>query len=217
MRLAVYWTPEVAHPLWHAGWHWLGRDPDEPLPPPPAPDRRQAWRYGFHATLKPPLRLAPGVGRDALLAAVQAWAASAAPVRLPALTVGELGRFVALRLPETPAALEHLARDAVVALDRFRAPMPAAEHARRAAGLDDEQVQLLRRWGYPHVLQRWRFHMTLSDGVADDARRHELADAARRHFAGALAVPVAVRSISVFEEAADDQPLRPVARFALGG
>ena len=62
-RYAVYWMPEPGHPLWAAGCTWLGRDGGAGGAG-GGPARRHVaspWRYGFHATLKAPLRFAPGV------------------------------------------------------------------------------------------------------------------------------------------------------------
>ncbi len=48
-------------------------------------------------------------------------------------------------------------------LDRFRAPMSDAELARRrAADLTPPQEAHLTQWGYPYVLDAFRFHLTLT-------------------------------------------------------
>ena len=65
-RVAVYYAPEPDDPLWAAGNRWLGRDPDTgaTLQRPDAIDipnlTDEPAGYGLHATLKPPMRLAPG-------------------------------------------------------------------------------------------------------------------------------------------------------------
>ena len=80
-RYAVYFAPRPSHPLAAAARRWLGRDAersaadhdDRARGAPPdagielAPDEWRSLvakpsRYGFHATLKPPFRPAPGVG-----------------------------------------------------------------------------------------------------------------------------------------------------------
>ena len=56
-------------------------------------------------------------------------------------------------------------------LDPFRAPLTPSERARRRPeDLDPRRRALLDRWGYPHVFEAFRFHMTLTGRLADDAR-----------------------------------------------
>lgn len=215
-RHAVYWAPEPEHPLWAAGCAWLGRDPTQaPLGAPP-PDRREPWRYGFHATLKPPMALADGVGSADLIAALQSLAADHKAFDLPPLRVGTLHDFVALRLADPCPPLQRLADDCVMRLDALRRPLTSDEAARRAVGLDEAQRGRLARWGYPHVLDGWRFHLTLSDRLSSDERRAEVLRVAEMHFAAALAAPCHVRTLALFEEPAPGQAFVLLDRFALG-
>lgn len=223
-RYAVYWAPEAHHPLWLAGCSWLGRDPGEkPLAHSPARAHvAEPWRYGFHATLKAPMRLAPGASRDDFLGSVERLARRGHEFQMPALQVAWLDRFIAIRpvhpLPEH-ATLQQLANACVTELDHHRAAPNDSELARRlAAPLDELGQDLMLRWGYPHVLQRWRFHMTLSDRFEDT--RCDAAQAlfreARAWFAKALAAPLATESICVFEQAGGDQIFHLAHRFGLG-
>ncbi|WP_085316665.1 DUF1045 domain-containing protein [Derxia lacustris] len=232
LRHALYFAPAEAHPLWRAGCDWLGRDcaaeaaagalaDAATAPAAPPPHARDPWRYGFHATLKPPFALRADHSPAELLQAVRALAARHAPFALPPLAVAELDGFLALRpQPGTRCAELHaLADDCVRALDGFRAAPGAGELARRLRQpLDDEQRQLLDRWGYPHVLGRWRFHLTLTDRLpADDPHtRQRLLAAAQAHFAAALAVPLACDAVCVFVEPAPGAPFRLAQRIALG-
>lgn len=124
-------------------------------------------RYGFHATLKAPFRLAEGKSEQDLVSAIAAFAGSLGTVKLPELAVRALGGFVAL-VPTGPADdLNRLAASCVQEFDAFRAPMTDAERARRlskssASGLTERQLANLERWGYPYVLDEFRFHMTLT-------------------------------------------------------
>lgn len=219
-RYAVYYAPADDHPLWQAGCRWLGRDPSDALAlgsPPPA--RREPWRYGFHATLKAPLRLCTSLREGQLHAALQALAAATPAFAMPALEVATLADFIALR----PAAaldrahpLWRLADACVRELDAFRAPPTAAELARRLASpLEPAAQARLQQWGYPHVLEGWRFHMTLSDSLADEAQRAALLAQAREHFAAALAAPLHCDSICLFVESAPGTPLQLQRRYLL--
>jgi hypothetical protein len=216
-RYAVYWTPEPGHPLWHAGCAWLGRDATGRAAGPPPPGRAAPWRYGFHATLKPPMQLAEGVEAITLQIALAALAGTVPAFALPSLQVQTLSDFVALRLARTPAALHSLADRCVTELDCFRRPPDPGELARRKDGLDDEQFNLLRRWGYPHVLHRWRFHMTLSDALAEPLQRELLRQEAEAWFEPELAAPLRVESLALFEEASPGAALECTARFVLRG
>ncbi len=223
-RYAVYYAPPEDHPLWEAGCNWLGRDPraGQPLHHPP-PWGRSAWRYGWHATLRPPLRLAPRIRSETLMRLLVEIAQRHAPFELPRLGVASLADFIALRplsnaAPDGLARLQALADDALVSLDPLRADPDGVEQARRSADarLDDEQRALLQRWGYPHVLQRWRFHLTLSDGLEPAERMIRLAKAAA-HFGPALAEPAPVRDLCLFVEPAAGAPLQLLERVALAG
>ena len=231
-RYAVYWAPERDHPLWAAGSAWLGRDAERPdhgfdrvadRGVDCGVDRYARTvaprRYGFHATLKAPMHLGPEVDEDAFFAAVETLAATVEPFPMPTLHVATLQRFVALRPRVEPAAgesLRVLADRCVTELDRFRAP---SDRIRLHRPLDDHEEALTRTFGYAYVLERWRFHMTLSDGLpADDDRSlAALVDAAESYFGIALATPLAAGGIAVFVEPAPDAPFDLVRRFPFGG
>lgn len=222
VRHAIYFAPEADHPLWAAGCDWLGRPRDGIGAGAPArAGVATPWRYGFHATLKAPMRLAPGLDEAGLRAALQGLARQHRAFTLPALAVDRLGGFLALR-PVLPLAPDHplrrLADDAVQALDAWRMPLTPAEAQRqlRAAHSPRQQAQV-GRWGYAHVLDDWRFHLTLSDDLADSdpALLDRLLQQAQPHFAAALRQPVVCRSLCLFTEPAPGAPFECRARVAL--
>ena len=221
-RYGVYFAPAPEHPLWQAGCAWLGRDACVAPPTPPArPEVEAPWRYGWHATLKAPLRLAAGADEPAWLAAVAGLAARHAAFAMPTLEVARLDDFLALR-PVQPLDAGHplrrLADDCVRTLDIWRAPPNEAERARReGASLTERQREHVARYGYPHVLDDWRFHMTLSGPLAqlDSARAAALCAEAEQHFAAALATPLRCDALAVFVEAAPGAPFEWRHRFAL--
>jgi putative phosphonate metabolism protein len=181
-RYAIYWSPHPDTALGAFGRAWLGRDAETgtTTSPPVGGDLvEQSWRaaiadaalYGFHATLKPPFRLAAGHDVAALDAAIQALAATECrPFELK-LHLADLDGFLALVPEGEHAAANRLAALCVEKLDRFRAPADAAELARRrAAGLTPHEEELLQRWGYPWVMDAFRFHMTLTRRLAPQSR-----------------------------------------------
>ncbi len=217
-RVALYWTPDPSDPLTQAGNAWLGRDAElaTEVPQPPIaglPELTAApWLYGFHATLRPPMRLS--TGWEEFIHAAQAVAASVAPFDLPSLEVAITDGFLALREAARSTLLQGLADSCVRGTDRHRLRPDAAELARRrAAGLSPRQDEMLLRWGYPYVLREWRFHMTLSRRLTD-AERVRLLPAAEAHFAAALAVRRRVTDIAVFTQLAG-QAFRIAKRIGL--
>lgn len=223
-RHAIYFAPDEHAPLARFGAGWFGWDPVAGAVPPQEttlpglPRPRQALagdaaRYGFHATLKAPFRLAPGRDVAGLDEAAAAIAASMPRFSLR-LEVTLLGAFVALCPVDPPPALAALERALVTGLDPFRAPLDPREIARRRPeALDPGATENLSRWGYPWVLDRFGFHMTLTQALPEEERaavRTILADA----LAEMLAVPVPVASICRFGEAADGR-FHALARFPL--
>lgn len=226
-RHAIYFAPARATPLWELGVRWLGRDPETgeltaPLPVPGIAAGRLAAltaaprRYGWHATLKAPFPLREGVGEYDLAVAVRAFAARLEPVSLPPLEVRELDGFLAL-VPLVPSErLDWLAALCVEVLDPWRAPLSLAERARRDGGrLDARGRELLDRWGYPAVFERFRFHLTLT-GPVQPGEGRRLAAWLSEYFEPALAFPGRVDGLAIFHEPAPGEALRLVRRVPLG-
>ena len=211
-RYAIYCVPDGD--LGDRGAAWLGWDVRAGRTVPSA--MPETWvapprRYGFHATLKPPMRLAEGTTVDDLDQAVAALAARTAPARADGLEVAALGGFVALR-PVGEHDFGRVAAACVEGLDGFRAPAPPEEVARRRiAGLTDAQEALLTRWGYPYVQGEFRFHITLSGRVDEPA---PVAEVARAHF-NTLPAPFALDALSLCEETPEG--FRQIHRYPLTG
>ncbi len=203
-RLAIYFCPAPGA-LADAAAQWLGRDVATgavlPQPHPMLPGLTVApRRYGFHATLKAPFRLAAGHGEATLLEGVRVLARALRPVAIEGLAPRRLGGFLALMPGGDTKALDALAAQVVTGLDRFRAPLTEAEIARRnPSALAPRQRALLAQWGYPHVLDTFRFHMTLTDRLTE-AQAAALLPLARAHFAPALADPVMLDALCILGE-----------------
>jgi putative phosphonate metabolism protein len=210
-RYAIYFAAARDSDLHRFGSAVLGYDcysGDEPSFPDDIGVDRETWRqmteeprrYGFHATLKAPFRLADGCGEADLARALNAFAARGhAPIRIaPAIRL--LGAFTAIVPREPSAPLAALADRCTADFDRFRAPMPAAERARRADGLSERQLANLDRWGYPYVLADFRFHMTLTGRLAPDRQEATLATL-RRSFARTCGDgPIAIDRLGLFKQ-----------------
>lgn len=168
-RYAIYHLPG---PVPWADWAtaWLGWDciAGRAVAQPEAPFAMDAVtetprRYGLHATIKAPFTIAEGRTAEELDAALANLCTALAPTRLGPLKLARLGRFLALVPEHQDDAVTALAAEAVRALDRFRAPMSEDERARRAGpGLRGALQDNLDRWGYAHVMEAFRYHVTLT-------------------------------------------------------
>lgn len=231
-RYAIYFAPGTDSSWWKAGCRWLGRDPESGAEFPQAQIAgisnlqfarltADARRYGLHATLKPPFRLMEGFDETHLETMVRAFAAVQNPVHIPELQVGRLGEFLALRPAEPSEALAALALRCVSYFDLLRAPPTAAElDKRRRAGLSQRQEALLQRWGYPFTEEEFRFHLTLTDALADvdPATVQALERAAKTHFATARAgAPLWLDGLTVFREEHAGAPFSVWKRFPFCG
>ncbi|SLN48349.1 hypothetical protein PSA7680_02485 [Pseudoruegeria aquimaris] len=224
-RYAIYYTPETG-PLASFGATWLGWDsaagrrvahpPAMGLPLPVEKLTERPRKYGFHGTLKPPFRMADGQDEDSLIAALETFAQSAAPVWIDALELARIGGFVALVPKGEKAGLSDLAARVVTEFDGFRAPPTPEELARRrSAGLTPAQDVLLARWGYPYVMDEFRFHLTLTSPMPKD-----VAEAVRRALtpivAPFLPIPFIVAQLTLLGEA-EDGFFHEIKRFDLTG
>ena len=228
-RYAIYFAPVDKDPLWRFGCETLGYDAAAGVPcrlKPPDGFSEDEWRastqaprlYGFHATLKAPFHLAQGCDEAALLEAFRRFGERQASVDLAGLEASALGRFVALVPRGRADGLQELAEAAVRSFEPFRAPLSADDLARRLeAPLSPAQERLLRLWGYPYVLDEFRFHMTLTGALqARDLDRAR--DALAQGYSTATGDGgLAIEQVALFRQPSRAEPFRLVARTPLAG
>ncbi|WP_417310789.1 DUF1045 domain-containing protein [Devosia sp.] len=226
-RFAIYYAPAVDDPLWQHANSWLGRDPSNagPVGTVDGISRERldsltesARRYGFHATLRAPMRLSDGQSREDLEAALAAFAARRKPEAIGMLEVASLDGFIALVPQPQQVPLTVLAADLVESLEPFRAPMSVEDKIRRTAGgrLTARQLELLERFGYPYVLEQFQFHMTLTDRLVPEDEP-EMIQLARHVFSGEMGTPRMLDRIALYHEAEPGAPFMRVADFELTG
>jgi len=225
-RYAIYYAPPTDSALAAFGAAWLGWDAETGLEvaqpqiaglPSPVDEITQTPRkYGFHGTLKPPFRLAPGATVDQLHARIEDVTGRLAPIALDGLRLAGLGRFAAL-VPDGDAhALAQVAGTLVTELDDLRDPLTEAELAkRRKSGLSPNQEAMLVQWGYPYVLDEFRFHLTLS-GALPGAASEAVVMALAPHLSTLVPKPWPVRDVCLFGEAEDGR-FHILHRYPLGG
>ncbi|MEP5152963.1 DUF1045 domain-containing protein [Planktotalea sp.] len=153
--------------------------------------------YGFHATIKAPFRLSEESNEHALEAAFATFCASQKPAASDALRLSQIGRFLALTLEGDQSHIKDLAAQAVRAFDSFRAPLSEQEIARRKPErLSEAQRRNLMRWGYPHVMDEFQFHMTLTGPLKDNIRE-AVKTAAGTFFEPALPRPFVIDTLTL--------------------
>lgn len=211
-RVAIYAAPSVGTAWWDRGSEWLGRCAFKRcrLPWPDIEGVNDATRsallaeprrYGWHATLKAPMRLSPDASLQALREGVRAICLRHHAIELSDLQVTRLGNFLALCPAQPPAALAALADDCVRRLQPLAAPLSEADLARRRQrALTPEEDALMLAWGYPWVLHLFRFHFSLTGSLKglSEQQVEAVARAARAHFSGLPALRL--DCLSVFSE-----------------
>ena len=224
-RYAIYYAPPeggfaTATAAW-LGWDAaMGRPVPHPvldgLPAPVADLTRAPRKYGFHGTIKAPFRLAHGVTEDRLRAEVTALA-SRLPVAIArGLTLLRLKGFLALVPDGNETDILALGAEVVSALDPLRANLTAEEIARRRPDrLTPRQRHLLDLWGYPYVMEEFRFHLTLTDDLPED-RAEAVARILGSWLAPHLPQPFTIADLCLFGQDAQGR-FHLVSRHALSG
>lgn len=145
---------------------------------------------------------------------------SVAKARTPFVTgrlkISCLGNFLALTEREPNAALAQLAADIVVEFDKFRALQTEKEIARRLkSNLPRRQECPMRCWGYPYLLDGFRFHLTLT-GRLKDTEIAGVQHALTLKLMTILADPITVGDICLCGQR-NDERFKIIRRFPLEG
>lgn len=225
-RYAVYYVPPADAEWAHFCTRWLGWDvisgsapnpPNIPTLPVSLNEITQTPRkYGLHGTLKPPFRLKQGLNPSDLEDACADMVETISRFQMPGLELARLGRFLALRPVGDQTEMTSLAANCVRKLDQFRTPPEPEELARRrASNLSPQQDGNLMKWGYPYVLNEFRFHITLSSRLPKPELRI-VEDALNHHLVPLLPMPFVVNDIALVGEDAIGN-FHLIRRFSLRG
>jgi putative phosphonate metabolism protein len=227
MRLAIYHSPPVDGPLFGLAAAWLGRDPREAVSirQPVASDidagcmvelTADARRYGFHATIVAPFRLAEGRSVEELEAEIAQFCSGRIEVEIPRLVLGRLGPFFALVPGTQVQPLLDLESACVDHFNGWKAPLSPSDIARRNPdALTARQREYLDRYGYPYVKAEFRYHMTLT-GPVPESEAEMFRNAIETHFETVLDRPYLVDSLALFVEPAPGSPFQLRSSFPLG-
>ena len=200
------------------GWDSLtGREQAHPdLPLPVAEITKRPRKYGAHGTIKAPFRLADHCTETELREALRAFCPRQQSCDLHGLEIARLGRFLAL-VPVAPCpTLDALAAATVASLDDFRAPPDEADLARRRKSrLTPRQDANLTRWGYPHVMEDFRFHITLTGPLKSELLPGVEA-ALTDYLRGFLERPMRIDALSLMGENSETGRFHVIDRISLG-
>lgn len=222
-RYAIYYAPDAGSSLWTKASAWLGRDAvtGQALARPELSElvdldvaalTADPRHYGFHATLKAPFELASDHTEAGLIAAARMFSTRQTPFEAQ-IAPAALGRFLAFRLQDGEANMQALHAACVREFEAYRAPLSDADIARRRrARLTPEQDARMLEFGYPYVFEDFRFHMTLTGAIADDALRARVLQALQRHFAIETSAH-RFDAIAVFRQPERDAPFQIVERL----
>lgn len=209
-RFAIYYAPPPGAFAKKAA-HWLGWDPvlGQSCPQPDldgvdlAALTAEPRKYGFHGTIRAPFRPAEGLDLAEIETEIAALAARLSPVSCAGLRLENLDGFLAFTPESDGAALMQLAAAVVEGTDGLRAPLTAVELARRRPEtLSDRQRALLLRWGYPGVMEEFRFHLTLTGRLPPESVA-TVTHAAEQYFAAVLPRPFVIEDLCLFGEDAE--------------
>ena len=225
-RYAIYYAPSATTDLWEFGASLLGYDPwsgeDHPFPSEvvkAVPDwsalTADPRKYGFHATLKAPFGLAVEKGEAELCAACADFAAEPRAVPIIRPVVDAISGFLALIPGEASPQLQALAAACVDMFEPFRAPITPDDRARRKPELlTPRQRDHLDRWGYPYVMDDFRFHMTLTSRLPDE-RRGPILAILKERFAALAMTALPIDRIALFRQSSSSARFQIVGHWPL--
>lgn len=173
-------------------------------------------KYGLHATLKAPFRLADEASLDQLHSAAETFAKGQAAFDIGALELRDDRGFVALRPEGASETLQKFVAAIVKDFDHLRAPLTEADIARRRkAGLNARQDQQMLDWGYPFIFEDFHFHLTLSGALSTDVAAMVISKLAPL-VAPVVQSPFMIDAITVMGQDSDGM-FHQIHRYALTG
>jgi hypothetical protein len=137
---------------------------------------------------------------------------------IPSLKLGAISNFLALA-PNAPCGeLADLAADCVRSFDSFRVPPSAADMERRQPSrLTERQRKLLELWGYPYVMEEFRFHLTLTGRIESARQREQITDILHKMTRHVVDQPVPVDALTLFHQPSRDEYFRIIGRYPFMG
>ena len=224
-RYAVYYAPRAGE-FAEAAASWLGWDVtkgcdvDQPsfdgLHLPLSELTKAPRKYGFHGTIRAPFRVASNVSETEVRSCVAELARNLAPLQMEGLRLEVLHGFLAFTPKGDLTELMTLGAAVVKGTNALRAPLTDAERARRnPEKLSPRQIELLDLYGYPSVMEEFKFHLTLSDHLTD-TQIAPLQAVAETYFLHVMPEPFEIEDLCLFGEDMDGR-FHLIHRYALTG
>ena len=217
-RYAIYYIPDL--PLFQISSDWLGWNSITGQETLLSADHRHITdrprKYGFHATMKPPFSLASHATQGELQEAFHAFCATVSPAIGGTLKISRLGWFLAMTQDVQSNEVTELAESTVSHFDKFRAPLSDNDiEKRRRRRLTPQQDALMLRWGYPYVMQEYKFHMTLTGPLAHDTI-DDIERRANSMFHDFLDQPLNINSLALMGEEEGSGRFLVIEKLSLG-
>jgi len=172
--------------------------------------------YGFHATLKAPFNLAKGSTESDLLQLAKQLVSVQSSCTLDSLVPEFFSGFMALRLSKPLPAVDQLAKNCVLHFDPLRAPLSEADWKKRpATTMSEQQLLYMQRYGYPYVLEEFRFHMTLTGKLCSTQMHTDYLDWLTRSYNALIIEAPRLDQLVVCYQPDRQTPFRRLAEFAL--
>jgi hypothetical protein len=213
-RHAIYWTPDPGSDFAAFGDRWLGaaRESFGLSPSLAARAAKSPARYGLHATLKAPFRLAEDVRTADLQDALDSFCAERRGPSGGALALAAFQNYLGLVLSSRTADIDWLAAECVTRFDGFRAPLNGADRSKRDdASFSAAEHAFFESFGYPYVLSAFRFHISLA-GPLPPAELKEVSVALAPQLAPFIAAPFRIDSLSLLGEPHGGGVFEPLSR-----
>ena len=224
-RYAIYFSPYPDTFLDKVGSRWLGWNPKKgkitnhsKIKNPKFVDLKsiteKARIYGLHGTLKAPFVLKEKYSYKDLISDVELISKRHRKFIIRNLVLKKLGSFYALVPERSTKALKSLADDCVSSLDKFRKPPSSTElEKRRSNGLDFQEEVNLKKWGYPYVFNKYKFHITLTGEIRLGEEKN-IRETIELNFQKVIGYPLPFLDICLFGQR-DDRYFCELKRFSL--
>ncbi len=226
IRLAIYFSPLQGSELAKAAAQWLGRNNESLTYQEQKTDftlnsvkitqiTSSPFHYGFHGTLKPPFRPVPGTDLEKVKDRLCFFASQFKKFTLPPLHLRQIHTFFCLTPTVRCEQLHNLADETVRAFDDLRRPPSQDElQKRREANLSPAQEEMLVTWGYPYVMDQFRFHLTLTNNIGSQADCAVIERELQHRFPQSMLNAVTFSQLCLFIEE-NGAPMKMIAAFPL--